>query len=90
MRIRNILGGAAVTLVICAGAAQAELAISANDGKQLRAGDPTPVTPDSVTVIDMGHYPPKIHLRQPRAEQCGSRRVPMEFLIKGRGHGGLG
>jgi DNA-binding beta-propeller fold protein YncE len=60
MRICNILGATAVTLAICAGAAQAELAISANDGKQLRAGDPTPVTPDSVTVIDMGHYPPKI------------------------------
>lgn len=60
MRIRTILGAAAVTLGVSAIAAQAELAISANDGKQLRAGDPTPVTPDSISVIDMGHYPPKI------------------------------
>src|ERR1700709_1048652 len=60
MRIHKILGAAAVMLAVCAGAAQAELAISANDGRQLREGDPTPVTPDSVTVIDMGQYPPKI------------------------------
>jgi DNA-binding beta-propeller fold protein YncE len=60
MRIRKILAAAAVTLAVTAVAAQAELAVSANDGKQLRDGDPTPVTPDSVTVIDMGHYPPKI------------------------------
>jgi DNA-binding beta-propeller fold protein YncE len=60
MSIRKVLAATAVTLAVCAGAAQAELAISANDGKQLRDGDPTPVTPDSISVIDMGHYPPKI------------------------------
>jgi len=58
MRIRIFLG--ALALSAFAGAAQAELAISANDGKQLRTGDPTPVTPDSISVIDMGHYPPKV------------------------------
>ncbi|HVV28869.1 MAG TPA: YncE family protein [Rhizomicrobium sp.] len=41
-------------------AVRAELAVSANDGKQLREGDPTPVTPDSVSVIDLGQYPPKV------------------------------
>ncbi|HEY4076333.1 MAG TPA: YncE family protein [Rhizomicrobium sp.] len=60
MRIRNALTAAAMTLAVSSVAAQAELAISANDGKQLRAGDPTPVTPDSVSVIDLGHFPPKV------------------------------
>lgn len=58
MNIRILLMGGAFALA--AGAAHAELAISANDGHQLRAGDPTPVTPDNVAVIDMGHWPPKI------------------------------
>jgi DNA-binding beta-propeller fold protein YncE len=40
-------------------AAWAALAISANDGKQLQPGEPT-VTPDSVSVIDLAHYPPKV------------------------------
>jgi hypothetical protein len=71
MRIRTLLGGAAITLAVCAGAAQAELAISANDGKQLREGDPTPVSPDSVTVIDMGQYPPKI---------LGTAHVPASMI----------
>ncbi len=71
MRIRTLLGGAAITLAVCAGTAQAELAISANDGKQLRDGDPTPVTPDSITVIDMGRYPPKI---------LGTTHVPASMI----------
>ncbi len=49
-----------VTIALPSGAAWAELAVSANDGKQLQKGDPTPVTPDSVSVIDMGHYPPTV------------------------------
>jgi DNA-binding beta-propeller fold protein YncE len=40
--------------------AWAELAVAANDGKQLLAGEPQTVTPDSVSVIDLGHYPPKV------------------------------
>jgi hypothetical protein len=40
-------------------AAHAGLAISANDGKQLQP-DETTVTPDSVSVIDLGHYPPRV------------------------------
>jgi WD40 repeat protein len=42
-------------LVLCAGAARAEIAVSANDGKQLRPGDSVPgITPDSVSVLDFG------------------------------------
>ena len=40
-------------------AAHAGLAISANDGKQLQP-DETTVTPDSISVIDLGHYPPRV------------------------------
>ncbi len=50
--------------------ARAELAISANDGKQLQPGEPT-VTPDSVSVIDLGHYPPKV---------IGSVQVPAAMI----------
>ncbi|MDB5734624.1 MAG: hypothetical protein JWN16_1261 [Alphaproteobacteria bacterium] len=42
-------------LVLCVGAARAEIAVSANDGKQLRPGDSvTGTTPDSVSVLDFG------------------------------------
>ena len=71
MRIRNALTAAAITLAVSCIAAQAELAISANDGKQLRTGDPTPVTPDSVSVIDLSHYPPKV---------LGSVNVPASMI----------
>ena len=41
--------------------AWAELAISGNDGKQPQLGDaPKDIKPDTVTVIDLGSYPPKI------------------------------
>ena len=41
-------------------AADARLAISGNDGKQLQKGEEAGVTPDSISVIDLGAYPPKI------------------------------
>ena len=41
-------------------AANAGLMLSANDGKQIVKGDPTPRAPDSVDVLDMGHYPPRV------------------------------
>ena len=47
-------------LLLCSTAAQAGLMISANDGKQIVKGDPTPRTPDSVNVLDMNHYPPRV------------------------------
>jgi len=40
--------------------ADARLAISGNDGKQLAAGEEGAVTPDTVSVIDLGAYPPKV------------------------------
>jgi len=54
-----VLAGAALGLG--AGSAGAQLAVSANDGKQPRLGDkPSDVKPDSVAVIDLNHYPPKV------------------------------
>ncbi len=42
-------------LALCAGAARAEIAVSANDGKQIRPGDSvTGTTPDSIAVLDFG------------------------------------
>ncbi|HYS46891.1 MAG TPA: beta-propeller fold lactonase family protein, partial [Rhizomicrobium sp.] len=52
-------------------AALAGLAISANDGKQLQQGETTGQTPDSVSVIDLGHYPPKV---------IGSVQVPAAMI----------
>jgi len=40
--------------------AEARLAIAGNDGKQIQAGEQTGVTPDSVSVIDLAAYPPKV------------------------------
>jgi DNA-binding beta-propeller fold protein YncE len=43
------------------GPAWGELAISGNDGKQPQLGDtPKDIKPDTVTVIDLGSYPPRI------------------------------
>jgi DNA-binding beta-propeller fold protein YncE len=52
-------------------AAQAGLMLSANDGKQIVKGDPTQRTPDSVTILDMGHYPPHV---------IGSVRIPAAMI----------
>lgn len=53
MRVNGITAFA--FLVLCAGASQAEIAVSANDGKQLRPGDTVAgTTPDSVAVLDFG------------------------------------
>jgi DNA-binding beta-propeller fold protein YncE len=42
-------------LVLGAGASQAEIAVSANDGKQIRPGDSVAgTTPDSIAVLDFG------------------------------------
>src|SRR5690348_6492779 len=40
--------------------AQARLAISGNDGAQLQKGEDIRETPDSVSVIDLAGYPPKV------------------------------
>ncbi len=55
MKTWRILGRilAGMGFLLCAGAARAEIAVSANDGKQLLSGD-AGVIPDSVTVLDIG------------------------------------
>ncbi len=50
----------AAMLVLCPLVARAELAISANDGKQLVKGEPATITPDSVSVIDLAQSPPLV------------------------------
>jgi DNA-binding beta-propeller fold protein YncE len=51
----------AALLLGASSAAYAEIAVSANDGKQLRPGEaPNTRTTDNVSVIDLGRYPPKV------------------------------
>jgi len=48
-------------LSLCATGAHAQLAISANDGVQPRLGQPpTDVRPNSISVIDLNRYPPRV------------------------------
>jgi DNA-binding beta-propeller fold protein YncE len=58
MRKRSIM--AVAILCLCPALADARLAISGNDGKQLQKGEDGTVTPDSVSVIDLNAYPPKV------------------------------
>lgn len=51
---------ALAVLLLFPAAAHAGLMLSANDGKQIVKGGPTPRTQDSVDVLDMGHYPPRV------------------------------
>ena len=57
MKTRISLAAAVIALAVPAGLS-AQLAVSANDGKQLRPGD-AGRTADSVSVIDLRSYPPK-------------------------------
>jgi DNA-binding beta-propeller fold protein YncE len=66
-----LAGGVFLATSLVPIAAQAELAISANDGKQLQQGEATQRTPDSISVIDLGHYPPKV---------IGSVEVPAAMI----------
>lgn len=58
----KIKAGIAACLAVAAMApASAQIVVSANDGKQLRPGEgPEKRTPDSISVIDLGHYPPQV------------------------------
>ena len=50
-----------VVLTALAAGVEAQIAVSGNDGKQIRPGDDPPgMRPDTVSVIDLNHYPPKI------------------------------
>jgi DNA-binding beta-propeller fold protein YncE len=57
--MRSVLLAALLCGGLCGGA-EGRLAISANDGKQLQEGEPKTVTPDSVSVLDLSTYPPKV------------------------------
>ncbi len=69
MKVRGAL--LAVSLSLVPACAWAELAISANDGKQLQKGEAIGVTPDSLSVIDLGRYPPRV---------IGSVAVPVSMI----------
>lgn len=69
MKIRGAL--LAVSLSLVPACAWAGLAISANDGKQLQKGEAIGVTPDSLSVIDLGRYPPRV---------IGSVAVPVSMI----------
>src|SRR5579871_1188066 len=62
MRMRSIMAVAILCpcMCLCPAVANARLAISGNDGKQLQKGEDGTVTPDSVSVIDLNAYPPKV------------------------------
>lgn len=52
---------AAAAFSLHATGAAGQLAVSANDGKQPRLGEtPADVKPDTVAVIDLNHYPPRV------------------------------
>lgn len=50
----------AALLLLIPTTALAGVAVSANDGKQIVKGDPVQRTPDSVSILDLGVYPPKV------------------------------
>src|SRR5436190_10178638 len=58
MRLSGLL--LALSLPFCSIPAWAELAVAANDGKQLQPGESQTPTPDSISILDLGHYPPKV------------------------------
>jgi DNA-binding beta-propeller fold protein YncE len=61
MKVNLAASLSALTLATCCMSASAQLAISANDGKQPLLGtSPTSHTPDNVAVIDLKHFPPKV------------------------------
>jgi DNA-binding beta-propeller fold protein YncE len=69
VKIRSALLAASLSLVPAG--AWAGLAISSQDGKQLQKAEATGVTPDSVSVIDLGKYPPRV---------IGSVNVPASMI----------
>jgi len=69
LKIRSALLVASLSLVPAY--AWAGLAVSLNDGKQLQKGEAAGITPDSVSVIDLGKYPPRV---------IGNVRVPASMI----------
>ncbi|HKU64097.1 MAG TPA: YncE family protein [Rhizomicrobium sp.] len=70
MRRSGLFLGLSLSL-LTAWPAWAELAVTANDGKQLRPGESQTPTPDSVSILDLGHYPPKV---------LGSVEIPASMI----------
>lgn len=61
MNLRHMTACAAFALVACAFDASAEIAVSVNDGKQLRAGeDPGSRTSDTLSIIDLAGGAPRV------------------------------
>src|SRR5689334_1400769 len=61
MKVRSMVAAMVVpAFCLCPIAANARLAVSGNDGKQLQKGEETGVTPDSVSVIDLSSSQPKV------------------------------
>ena len=58
MRLSGLL--LALSLPFCSVPAWAELAVASNDGKQLQPGESQSPTQDSVSILDLGAYPPKV------------------------------
>ena len=72
MKVTFVAALSALTLAVCCMSAGAQLAVSANDGKQPQLGTPaTTPTPDNVAVIDLNHTPPKV---------LGSVNVPTSMI----------
>jgi DNA-binding beta-propeller fold protein YncE len=60
MKIHGLLAATAAFSFFAAGA-HAQIAVSANDGKQLRPGDNPPgMRPDTIATIDLNQSPPKV------------------------------
>jgi DNA-binding beta-propeller fold protein YncE len=72
MRLSGLLLVSSLSsLIVFAVPAWAELAVAANDGKQLLAGESQTAIPDSVSILELGHYPPKL---------LGSVAVPASMI----------
>ena len=69
MKIRGAF--LAVSLSLVPACAWAGLAVSIHDGKQIEKGEAIGITPDSVSVIDLGTYPPKV---------IGNVRAPVSMI----------
>ncbi|MFP5250441.1 MAG: YncE family protein, partial [Acidobacteriota bacterium] len=60
MKVHAFLAAGAAAFLLAAGA-HAQIAVSANDGKQIRPGDDPPgMRPDTIATIDLSQTPPKV------------------------------
>ena len=60
MRLSPAASFLALSILFVPVPAWAELAVAANDGKQLQPGESQTPTQDSVSILDLGSYPPKV------------------------------